>query len=280
MRRGAAVATTALVVVLAMGLSACSGNAGSGGDLEGKRWELASFGSASDAATLVPGSYVDAAFTGGRMAGTGGVNSYTAEFTAKGGAITVGEVASTLMAGPQPLMDQEQAYFDALASVESYTADEQKLEMFDAQGSSVLLFRVAESGLAGEWVAIGYLVPEREAFMSAIVDTTLTATFAEDGTVSGSSGCNTFTGSYESEGRTLAVGPFASTKMLCSQPEGVMEQEASYLAALQSAVAYDVRGRTLTLYDAEGRRAVDFVAAGEAPSIAPEGSGELSVTPK
>ena len=35
--------------------------------------------------------------------------------------------------------------------------------------------------------------------------------------------------------------------MMCSEPEGVMDQEAQYLAALQSAAKYQIEGNVLQL---------------------------------
>ena len=40
--------------------------------------------------------------------------------------------------------------------------------------------------------------------------------------------------------------------MMCISPEGVMEQEAKYLAALQNAATYSIEGNTLTIRDAGG----------------------------
>jgi heat shock protein HslJ len=49
----------------------------------------------------------------------------------------------------------------------------------------------------------------------------------EAGRVSGSGGCNRFTGSYEEEGETLSLGMLASTRMACA--EDVMRAETAYL---------------------------------------------------
>lgn len=54
--------------------------------------------------------------------------------------------------------------------------------------------------------------------------------FGSDGRVSGSAGCNRFTGSYEHEGARLSFGPLATTRMMCA-PD-VMEAEEAFLSAL------------------------------------------------
>ena len=48
--------------------------------------------------------------------------------------------------------------------------------------------------------------------------------------------------------------------MMCPEPEGVMEQEAAYLAALPTATNYRVDGRSLALLSADGTYVVSFVA--------------------
>ena len=70
--------------------------------------------------------------------------------------------------------------------------------------------------------------------------TQTTATFAinadgQTGTISGSGGCNTYNAPITG---VLTVGPVASTKKFCPEPPGLMNQEARYLAALQSATSF------------------------------------------
>jgi heat shock protein HslJ/uncharacterized membrane protein len=59
---------------------------------------------------------------------------------------------------------------------------------------------------------------------------TVTIAFAPDGTVSGSSGCNRFTGSYTLSGEGLTFGDMASTRMACPMPQ--METEQRFLDLL------------------------------------------------
>ena len=61
---------------------------------------------------------------------------------------------------------------------------------------------------------------------------------------SGTGGCNTFGGTYTTDGDTISFGPLASTMMACEPP--IMEQETVYLAALDGATSYTVDGETLT----------------------------------
>jgi heat shock protein HslJ len=73
-----------------------------------------------------------------------------------------------------------------------------------------------------------------------------TLTFLPDGRVAGRGSCNRFTGSVTMEGATLSFKPLATTMMAC--PPAVMEQERTYLAALQAAERYEVSGSGPWLY--------------------------------
>ncbi|HEY8019442.1 MAG TPA: META domain-containing protein [Actinomycetota bacterium] len=63
--------------------------------------------------------------------------------------------------------------------------------------------------------------------------------------VSGTGGCNTFSGTYTTDGDTISFGPLASTMMACEP--SIMEQETVYLAALDGATTYTVDGDALTI---------------------------------
>jgi heat shock protein HslJ len=54
-----------------------------------------------------------------------------------------------------------------------------------------------------------------------------------EGLVRGSAGCNSFQGDYSITGQKIAFSELAMTLMACPEPEGVMDQEQSYVRALQ-----------------------------------------------
>ena len=60
-----------------------------------------------------------------------------------------------------------------------------------------------------------------------------TMTFAADGTVSGSGGCNQYTGTFRTEGDRIAFGQVSSTLMGCDGQRG--QAEALFLKALDGA---------------------------------------------
>ena len=93
---------------------------------------------------------------------------------------------------------------------------------------------------------------------SVAAGTEVTAIFAEDGTVAGSGGCNTFNGTYTVDGAGIAFGPIASTKMACEQP--AMDQETTFFAALAASSTYAISGDELELRDPDGALQVGFRA--------------------
>ena len=60
---------------------------------------------------------------------------------------------------------------------------------------------------------------------------------------------------------SIEIEPPAGTKKACGEPDGVMEQEAAYLAALPTAVSYRLAGSVLELIDADGKRLVTYTSA-------------------
>ena len=89
----------------------------------------------------------------------------------------------------------------------------------------------------------------KQAVVSGVADTEVTAVFGADGQLSGSAGCNRYNAPYTVDGDKITIGAPATTRMMCPQP--IMEQEAQYLAAIQLAATYNVQGTRLDLRSAE-----------------------------
>ncbi len=63
-------------------------------------------------------------------------------------------------------------------------------------------------------------------------------TFSNDGGVSGSTGCNRFTGQYTLDDSTLSFGPLATTERACAP--ALNQQEARVLAALNAVESWSL----------------------------------------
>jgi len=231
-------------------LAACSGGSSAQDptSLEGIQWELAA-SSVTDVDVSDIGITVN--FDSGVISGFAGVNSYSGSFEAgDDGSFSVGTIATTLMAGPEPLMAAESAFLRILGASESYEESDGMLTLRTAD-EETLEFVAAESfDLAGtSWTIIGYN-NGKAAVVTPIVGSVLTLEFSADGMVSGSSGVNTFSGAYSATEDSIEVGPLASTLM--SGPDDLMQQEAAYLAALEAGTRWEVVNGVLAIRNAEG----------------------------
>lgn len=79
----------------------------------------------------------------------------------------------------------------------------------------------------------------------------------ESNQVSGFSGCNRFSGTYEKNDGHLGFGPMAATMMACADG---MAQEAAFLKALGKTERYTIKGDNLALYNGAEKLILRFEA--------------------
>jgi heat shock protein HslJ len=96
--------------------------------------------------------------------------------------------------------------------------------------------------------------------MSLIPGSEITAEF-KDGQVSGESGCNNFFAAYLVDGDRLGISSISFTEMFCVEPSGIMQQEETYLKALNDAASYLVNDRRLQIIDLDGQTRLIFTAS-------------------
>ena len=90
--------------------------------------------------------------------------------------------------------------------------------------------------------------------------------FQPAGRVSGSDGCNRFTGSYKLRGDTVTFGQMAGTLMACINASA--EIDRAFREALKSATRLTVVGERLVLFDTAGNRVAVFTAGAQASGAA------------
>ncbi len=212
-----------------------SPSAGAPAGLPGTSWVVTKVGGSDTIADARP---TIAFGTDGQMVGTGGCNGYGGPYTIDGDAIDVGELASTLILCEGEVGTQEAAFMAALNGAQTWRiTDDGDLEL---SGSSDIAAAPAgpeasgspSSGLEGGWdlaemgptADFAHLLPTIE--------------FRADGTVSGFAGCNTYHGTYSTDGASLTLGPLASTKIGC--PEPASSVEAEYLQALSGVTGWAI----------------------------------------
>jgi len=77
---------------------------------------------------------------------------------------------------------------------------------------------------------------------------------ADQGSVSGATGCNTYFGTVHGSGNSISFGPLATTKMMCFDVLAV--QEIQYLDILSKVNSFSSDGAHLTLATGDGRQLV------------------------
>ncbi|MFQ5812502.1 MAG: META domain-containing protein [Anaerolineae bacterium] len=234
-------------------------------DLDGTLWKLDSYlNSQGESVDVLPGTEITIEFKDGQISGSAGCNTYFGSYEVEGDSLTIGPIGVTEMfcAAPENVMEQESAYLAALQSAVSYQATDDQLQMANADGEIVLTFSVLEpTPLTGTtWRLTGYNNGQG-GFVSLLIGTEITALFGDDGSLTGSAGCNNYKASYEVDGETISIGPAGATRMMCAKPKGIMEQESAYLAALESAAIYQIKGDSLKMLDADGKHLLSYTAA-------------------
>src|SRR5688572_609579 len=101
----------------------------------------------------------------------------------------------------------------------------------------------SSASLIGSWKLSAY--GPADAPIPAVEGVGAGLTFNEDGTVSGSSGCNGLGGDYTVEGDQITFGEFVSTLMACDEP--IMAQEEAAHKVMTGTATYKIEGDTLTI---------------------------------
>jgi heat shock protein HslJ len=246
---------------MASGLLLAVGGCGGGESqdptaLEGVEWQLVE-SSVSSADLAAAG--ITASFEAGQMSGFSGVNQYSGSFAAANdGTFSAGPLAGTLMAGPEPLMAAESAYLALVEKCDTFSVTDGKLTLSAGETDSLVFEAAKAVELPGSsWIVTGFN-NGKEAVVTPVPESEPTLVFGTDGTVSGSGGVNQLNGPFESTADTIKIGPLASTK-IGGEPE-LMEQEAQYIAALETAVSWKVVRGVLELRDADGATQVNAVS--------------------
>ncbi len=243
---------------------------GSDAALEGVPWTLVSYvDGTGQTVELQPDSEITAQFQAGEVRGNAGCNSYFGNYELQGSNLTVGPLGMTEMyCMPEELMTQEADYLAALQSAASFQISDGQMQIANGDAEPVLTFALLAPlepmPLTGtHWQLTGYN-NGAGGFVPVLADTELTAVFGPEGKLVGSGGCNSYSTIYEADGDQITVGPVASTMMMCGSPAGIMEQDSAYLSALASASTFGIQGQELTLWNAEGQKALTYRARARA----------------
>ena len=217
-------------------------------DLEDQEWVLDS----SDSSVELPdGAAATLNVDGETTNGVGPCNSYAGPFVLDGDSVEIGPLAGTLIACEQALMDAQDAFTAALEASDTVEITDGRL-LLTGPDDVRLAFDALDryQALVGDWDVVNLATPD--AVTGPIDGTEPTVSFADDGTVSATTGCNDGSGEWQLEGDALSIGPLAATFRTCDSPEGVMDQEAALFTALDETAQMSIAGDTLTLLREDG----------------------------
>ncbi|MEC3918068.1 META domain-containing protein [Nocardia sp. CDC160] len=208
-----------------------------------------SFVSTAVSGTPIPGGGpLTLTFTDGRVSATSGCNTATGPVDLQGNTLQVGELASTLMACPGEVGGADGWQEGLLRSQPTWTLVGDTLTL-KGNGSTVTLRdRKAlhpDKPLVGTtWIVTALLHTDAEVHSVTIDEVRPALTISPDGTVSGSAGCNTMTGTAHIDGAEVTFA-IATTRMMCD-PQ-VMEVEQAVLQTLDGKTTASIDSDDLTL---------------------------------
>jgi heat shock protein HslJ/uncharacterized lipoprotein NlpE involved in copper resistance len=210
----------------------------------------------------------------GQVMGSDGCNRYRGPVTLDGNGFRVRTEAmvSTKMACLPEVMTRASAYTAALGQARTARVDGPRLTLLGEDGTALATFAAQSRDLPGsDWEVTG-VNNGKEAVVSVLQGSSLTLSFSREGTVSGSAGCNRYSGKFTADGERVLLQPLASTRKMCPQP-ALMEQEAAFLRALQSSATARMEADQLELRDGHGALMVSASRVGAAGA----GSGALGL---
>jgi heat shock protein HslJ len=246
-----------LGILSTIGLAGCASTdtANEPSSLDGSAWVLASLPDRS----LIPDATPTARFDGDLVTGSDGCNRYSMPFKVKGSSIEIGPSGfSTLMACPETTMAQAAAFTAALQSARGFARRDGMLELLSADGAVVAKFSSQSQSLAGTSWNVTMINNGRQAIVGIVNDSTVTIELDREGRVSGTTGCNRYTGAYAVEGDSLRFSQIAATRMACADP-ALAEQEQHFLGALGAVATLFSQGDRIYLRRADGELALILI---------------------
>jgi heat shock protein HslJ len=231
--------------------------------LAGTNWVLSSL----DGQLPLAGTTVTLQFDEEAASGTDGCNQYSVGYTVEGSSLSFGAVGATvptdtgpagvttMMACPEAVMTQATAYMEALAATTAFVVRGGNLVLLD--GSTILATFVSsvQDLDSTTWEVVSFN-NGRGAVTTLLEGSAISAAFDDENRVSGNSGCNDYFATWLASDGAIHIGAIGSTRRLCDEPAGIMEQEAEYQAALQSARTYTIVGNNMEMRDASDAIAV------------------------
>ncbi|MGQ9598923.1 MAG: META domain-containing protein [Anaerolineae bacterium] len=219
--------------------------------LAGSEWALISL----RGQPLLTDTHISLVFEADQAGGFSGCNRYGGPYTVTGaGKLTFPGMSVTLMAclSPEGVMDQEERYLKTLGEAAAYRLTDDRLEVQDAAGETILTFvrRPVVEGDPAKLVGTVWRLTALDG-QAPLASSTLTLAFHSTPWVSGHAGCRDYLATYQAEGAELTFPFLAMLGPVCAD-ENRLEQEGTYTTLLGWVNHYRLAGDQLELSTLRG----------------------------
>ena len=218
--------------------------------LAGTAWEVETIGGPGDDLPVLPGTILTLNFLADRYAGSSGCNWFLGVYNAsESDLVMYAPTGSGLQCQPSEIMNQESTYMSALINVTNYRLEGDKLLAFTVEDQQLLTLKPAQEWpLDGTTWDLKFVV--QDTTWEPLIPGTKITLRVEGDRLTGSAGCNEYSASVQvSETGDLTLKDLTVGNNVCSEPQGVMDQESAYLALLPDVQGYIKLGGSLGLQD-------------------------------
>lgn len=198
-------------------------------NLNGTSWELIQVSRKGKNVVILKEAKITINFLENEINGFSGINNYSGDYMVKNNFTLSADVATTLMAGPENLMNIEQNFLDILQSFPKISYNASTLTLSNKK--EVWTFKVLTLNKKlknTSWKLLNMDGKDVSKLISKNENNT-TLSFNENG-INGNSGINNYFGDYEIVNNNIKIGPLGSTRM--AGPENLMKVEREFLELL------------------------------------------------
>lgn len=198
-------------------------------NLNGTSWELAQVSRKGKNVVIPKEAKITINFLENEINGFSGINNYSGDYMVKNNFTLSADVATTLMAGSENLMNIEQNFLDILQSFPKISYNASTLTLSNKK--EVWTFKVLTLNKKlknTSWKLLNMDGKDVSKLISKN-ENNITLSFNENG-INGNSGINNYFGDYEIVNNNIKIGPLGSTRM--AGPENLMKVEREFLELL------------------------------------------------
>lgn len=220
-------------------------------NLNGTSWELAQVSRKGKNVVIPKEAKITINFLENEINGFSGINNYSGDYTVNNNFTLSADVATTLMAGSENLMNIEQNFLDILQSFPKISYNASTLTLSNKK--EVWTFKVLTLNKKLKNTSWKLLNMDGKDISKLISknDNNITLSFNENG-INGNSGINNYFGKYEIVNNNIKVSPLGSTEM--AGPENLMKIEREFLKLLENSKKIKLSNqKTLVLTTDKGK---------------------------